>query len=331
VTPRPAVFCAWLRSGAVLPAVGIGGVVAAGKPAMVAIETPSGGHLEVPMTMVAAVRTRANDPATLTADRAGPDDNHDYLYVVKDGKPQRFTVDVHSIHDGKVWFALRGVDYDFPLRGDDSAAAIVFGQNRGFAPDRLAEPRVTVVLTGGERCQGKLLALDATLSVLLDEGARLVVPSDRLLRLEVATAKLRWLSTLVPRVEQTPAFDRVWPWTVDGSPAGPGIHLGGKVYSRGLVLVPRTRLNYDLGGRYDLFEATIGIDERGGPQAHAIFRVFTDGKLKFESAPMVLGSPPLAVHVELDRCRELSIEADFGKNFDLGDLCAFADARVLQR
>ena len=27
----------------------------------------------------------------------------------------------------------------------------------------------------------------------------------------------------------------------------------------------------------------------------------------------------------------MNLEADFGKNFDLGDLCAFADARVVQR
>ena len=57
--------------------------------------------------------------------------------------------------------------------------------------------------------------------------------------------------------------------------------------------VPRTRLLYDLGGRYDLFEATIGIDERGGPQAHAIFRVYGDGRMLYESPPMLLASAML--------------------------------------
>lgn len=326
VAPRQATLCAWLRSGAVLPAVRIDGDAAA-----VTIETPSGAHLSVPMTAVAALRTRANAPKTLDADRALPDDNLDYLYVVKDGSPQRFSVTVHAVRDGKVFFALRGTDYDFPLRGDDSVAAIVFGRNTGFAPDRIGAPRVTVELSGGERFAGRLLGLDASLLVELDEGARLQVPSERLLRLEVATDKLRWLSTLTPRVEQTAAFDRTWPWTVDGSPAGPGIRLAGRTFSRGVEMVPRTRLTYDLGGRYDVFEAVIGIDERGGPQAHAILRVLGDGAMLFESDPMTLGGVPQSIRVELGRCQELTLEADFGKNYDLGDLCAFADARVLQR
>jgi hypothetical protein len=94
---------------------------------------------------------------------------------------------------------------------------------------------------------------------------------------------------------------------------------------------PRTRLTSDLGGRFDVFEATVGIDDRGGPAAHAIFRVLVDGEVAWESAPKTLGEPPEQVRVELQKCRQLAIEADFGKNYDLGDFCAFADARVVQR
>ena len=93
----------------------------------------------------------------------------------------------------------------------------------------------------------------------------------------------------------------------------------------------RSRLTFDLGGKYDVFEATIGIDERGGPQAHAIFRVLVDGKVAFDSGPVQRDSQAQVVRVELAKCQSLAIEADFGKNFDLGDLCAFADARLVQK
>lgn len=325
-------MCVWLRSGGVLPAVRVDGVAAtADKPAHWFVETASGAKLELPQTTIAALRSRGVEPASFTVDRGAPDTNSDYLYVVKDGKPQRFRVQVTALVDGSVHFDLGGKPYDFPLAGSDSVAAIVFGKNTGFAPDQLGKPRVIASLNSGERCGGRLEAMGAETTLVLDEGARLVVPTASVMALEVASDKLCWLSTLTPRVEQVAAFDRKWPWTVDGSQAGPGIRLGGRTYSRGLVVVPRTRLTYDLGGRFDRFEATIGIDERGGPQAHAIFRVIADGKPVFESAPMQLGTMPQTIAVEVGRCRELAIEADFGKNFDLGDLCAFADARVVQR
>jgi hypothetical protein len=96
------------------------------------------------------------------------------------------------------------------------------------------------------------------------------------------------------------------------------------------VVVPRTRLTWDLDGRFDRFEATIGIDDRGGPQANAVVRVVADGKVLFESEPLVFGRPAQTIRVELGRCRQLALEVDFGKNYDLGDFCAFADARVVQ-
>ena len=321
----------WLRSGSLLPATRIDGVAAtASTPNQLLIELASGGELRVPLTTVAAVRSRANDPQTFTADRKEPDENRDYLYVVKDGAPQRFGVTIEAVRDGNVHFDLRGSSYEFPLRGDNSVAAIVFGKNTGFAPDRLPAPRVQASLAGGEVCFGKLLAIGASVKLQLDEGAILEVPASRLLGLDVQSDKLAWLSSMQPRVEQTAAFDRVWPWTVDRSPAGPGIVLGGVTYARGLVMVPRTRLTFELGGRYDVFEAVLGFDERSGPQAHAIFRVLTDGKLLFEVTLSGPGSQPRLIHLQLARCRELTLEADFGNDFDLGDLCAFAEARVLQ-
>ena len=328
----------WLRSGAAFPATRIVGAAAQnGKPASVSIATPSGAEFTVPMSALAALRCRAEEPRAFAADRQSPDVNNDLLYAVKDGKPQRFSVTVESIVDGRVHFTLRStVDlsstaYDFALQGDDATAAIVFGKNTGFAPDRQGKPRVSVALTGGEVFEGRLLQADTALRLRFDEGCEASMPLGVVRRIDVLSDKLTWLSTLEPKAEQTPAFDRVWPWTLDRSPAGPGIVIAGKTYGRGLELVPRTRLTYDLAGKYDVFEAVLGIDDRGGPQAHAILRVLVDGKVAFESEPLVRGSKPKPVRVDLGKCKQLAIEADFGKNFDLGDLCAFADARVLQQ
>ena len=329
---EPGDLLVWLRSGSVIPARKIDGTAGgSGKTPMLSLDTAAGARIEVPLSSVAAIRSRSAEPGTFRADLEEPALNLDYLFIVKEGVPQKFSVTVESIHDGRVHFDLRGASYDFSLVGEDSVAGIVFGKNTGFAPDRQRRPRVLATMRSGERLEGKLKKLDSTLCLLLDEGVDFEAPSAGLLRLDVLSDKLTWLGSLQPKVEQTAAFDRVWPWTVDRSPAGEGIVLGGKVYSRGVVLVPRTRLIYDVGGRYDVFEAVIGIDDRGGPQAHAIFRVLGDGKLLFESVPRIFGQQPSPIRIELNRCRLLAIEADFGKNFDLGDLCAFADARIVQQ
>lgn len=333
-TPPPAsqgtVHRVLLRSGGELPAKALTGSIVAGQAPQLQIALPTGTDCTLPLHALAAVRILHDgvaEPATFAQDLAEPNPTQDFLYVVKDGKAQRFSVTVDGFSGNQVKFTLRGQSYDF---GIDGVQGIVFAKNTGFAPDRQPRPRAAVSLASGHSIEGRLLSLLDSCQVRLDEGCVVDVPLKDIARIAVVTDKLTWLSELKPTVEQVPAFDRVWPWTADRSPAGPGIKLAGQTYARGLEMVPRTRLTYDLAGKYDLFEALIGIDERGGPQAHAIFRVLVDGKVAFESEPMTLGKAPVAVRLELAKCKALAIEVDFGKNFDLGDLCAFADARIVQ-
>lgn len=322
----------WLRSGLELPAITLRGQPAAGgKPAALVVELPSGLAIDLPLPAIAALRhggASRPEPALFAADRRAPPANEDLLFVHKDGKPHRTQVTVTGCQPESIAFLLRGNPHEFALSG---VTAVVFGRNTGFAPDRQPRPRTAVALTTGERLEGRLLELGSSLRLRLDEGSIIDVPLPNLLRLEVASDRLVWLSELAPTVEQTPAFDRVWPWYVDRGHAGPGLVLGGATFARGISMVPRTRLTYDLAGRFDVFEAMIGIDDRGGPAAHAVFRVLVDGAVAFESAPKTLGSAAEPVRVELNKCKQLAIEVDFGKNYDLGDFCVFADARVTQR
>ena len=322
----------WLRSGVELPAVRLAGQPgAAGKPAKLVVELPVGATVELPLGALHAVRhggTERPEPTSFGSDLSAPPLNNDLIYVVKDGKATRSSVTIVGLQADKVDFELRGKAFDFDLSG---VTALVFGKNTGFAADRQANPRATLELTTGERLLGRLLQFGEVARLRLDEGVEIEVAGSRVLRLGIASDRLRWLSDLTPKVEQTPAFDRVWPWTTDRSIGGPGFVIGGTSFARGVGMVPRTRLTYDLGGNYDVFDAMIGIDDRGGPQAHAVFRVLADDKVVFEAGDRTRGLPPMPVHIQLEKCRRLAIEVDFGKNYDLGDYCAFADARVVRR
>ena len=323
----------WLRSGLELPVVRFGGEPAAdGKPATLRVETPSGLTLTFPLGAVRALRhggLERPEPNLFRADLDKPSANDDLLYVVKDGKAQRSLVTVTGLRSDGIDFLLRGDAYEFELKG---LAAVVFGANTGLPPDRQPKPRVRLELCRGEAFDGRLLGLDATSARLrLDEGVEVVVPSAQLLRFTVQSDRLAWLGDLKPVVTQTPAFDRTWPPTFDRSLGGAGFQLAGERFARGVGLVPRTRLDYELGGRFDVFEARIGIDDRGGAEANAIFRVLVDGKVAYESAAKKRGDAAELVRVPLQKAQRFAIEVDFGANYDLGDHCVFADARVLQQ
>ncbi|MCK5940362.1 MAG: NPCBM/NEW2 domain-containing protein, partial [Planctomycetes bacterium] len=307
----------WLRSGPELPAKKLTGRAGAdGKPSVLIARLPCGAELELPISTLRAIRhggLMRPQPTLFAQDLAEPPANDDVIYVVRDGQAQRSLVGVTAIREQAIDFRLRGDEYEFEL---DGLAGVVFGVNTGFAPDRQPRPRTVVALTTGERIEGRLLSLGERVRCRLDEGCVLDVPVSRLFRLEVSSDKLVWLADLDPKVEQTPAFDRTWPWHNNRSVAGPGFELGGQRFERGIGMVPRTRLTYALDGRFDVFEAMIGIDDRGGPAAHAVFRVHVDGKQVFESPPMVRDQKPQSVRVALDKARSLTIEVDFGKNYD---------------
>ncbi len=207
---------------------------------------------------------------------------------------------------------------------------LVFGQ--GAAPDAQPGPRATVHIAGGGTVTGALAALDpvADRCVLrLDEGADLDFPLRHVARVTFRSDRLVYLSDLDPTVvEQTPALGRTWPWLRDRAPLGDDLRLGGKTHRRGLVLIPRTKLSFDIGGRFDWFETTIGIDDRAGEIGDATVRILGDGKVLYEREHVCPHYLPQAVRLAVKDVRTLTLEADFGERLDLGDHCVFADARV---
>ncbi|MFO0311775.1 MAG: NPCBM/NEW2 domain-containing protein [Planctomycetota bacterium] len=323
----------WLRSGLDLPATALAGLPAAnGVPARLVVTLPAGVDVAVPLAMVRALRhggAERPEPALFAADRKQPLADADLLYVVRDGKAQRSAVTLRGFGASTVDFTLRGDEYEFATAG---VAAVLFGDATGAAPDRQPKPRARLQLASGEALDGKLLALSADGARLrLDEGVEVAVPAAAVFDLQMQSDRMVWLSDLQPKVEQTPAFDRVWLIGVDRTPAGKGLQLGGVAHARGLCLVPRARLTYDLGGRFDVFEAIVGIDDRAGPDAHALLRVLVDGVVVWDGGARTRGQQPEALRLELKKAKSLALEADFGRNYDLGDFCVFADARLVQQ
>jgi hypothetical protein len=286
------------------------------------------GKALVPLRFVAAIRFQpraaADDRGFLAATTELPD--KDQLYALREREIVRLTVEVLGFERDRVKVLFGGEQQTIPI---DKIYGLVMGRSSGVAPDPITGPRATVLSSGGAAVTGRLLVLDDERCTLaLAEGPQLSFPRARVHKIRIASDALAFLSDLVPKVEQTPALDRTWPPMFDQAPAGGLIKLGGKEHSRGIVLVPRTRLRYALEGRFQWFAAIVGLEDRSGPQAHAVLRVVADGKVVFDSGEVTPGAEPRDVKLEVLGVKELVLEADFGKNLDLGDQCVFASARV---
>ncbi len=256
--------------------------------------------------------------------------SNDLLFAInrESQKLSRLSVIVQGFDGENVLVLFRDEVRPVPI---SQLYGLVFGAELGVRPPTQARPTVILESLAGHQLRGRLLDWDGkTCRLQLPEGAEIELACPRIRRFSVQSSKIEYLSDLSPRAEQVPAFDHLRPWLVDSAPRGSGLQLGGQEYSRGLCLIPRTRLTFDLSGQFDRFEAIIGIDDRSNREAHADFRVFLDEKLVFEAKGVRHGQAGQGLRIPLAGASSLILETDFGENFDLGDHCLFADARLLK-
>jgi alpha-galactosidase len=93
------------------------------------------------------------------------------------------------------------------------------------------------------------------------------------------------------------------------SAAGDGrpIMLGGTGYAKGLGVHAPSELRYDLGGRCTAFAADIGLDAEVGANGAAVFQVWADGALIYDSGVLRGGMGPVPVYLDIPGVHELRL------------------------
>ena len=59
--------------------------------------------------------------------------------------------------------------------------------------------------------------------------------------------------------------------------------------------------------------------------------MLADGKVVLQLDAVTKQQAPQPIALAIKGVKSLALEVDFGANFDVGDLCAFADARVIKK
>jgi hypothetical protein len=167
-------------------------------------------------------------------------------------------------------------------------------------------------------------------------GEKAAIPLKDVLSLDVLLGRSVSLTDLKPHsVEQTGYLGVVWPWTADRSVRGTPLRVstadGESTFDQGIGTHPRTVLTFDLSGKYQRFEALVGMDPSAPIRGRAKVQIRVDGKERNITGLAELDSGN-AVPVELDvrGAKELTLATDFSSAGGVGADVNWCDARLIE-
>jgi hypothetical protein len=206
--------------------------------------------------------------------------------------------------------------------------AVLFARPASVTP----ESQAVVHLFTGDIVPGNLrdasadeLKLDAifgqAVGIEVEAIRSIVVHSDRVVYLsDVAPVSYRHSGLIHDQQE----------WRKDGNVHGGPISLAGRQHAKGLGVRSRSELAYDIGGNYEAFAATVGIDDAVRPQGSVVFRVLTDGDAAFDSGLLTGADEPVDLQVSTAAVARLTLIVDFGEGADIGDWADWGSARLIR-
>jgi len=106
------------------------------------------------------------------------------------------------------------------------------------------------------------------------------------------------------------------------------LQIGTSRFARGLGSHAPGEIVVDLDGRYDWFEAVVGVQWQQGATGSVVFRVYVDGRKRFDSGTLRESDPPRAVRVRVRGAQELRLVAGDAGDGITCDCANWAEARL---
>jgi hypothetical protein len=228
---------------------------------------------------------------------------------------------------------------------DESGGSFLFaGESRKFQNEKLygivfaagaAKPapgQVLIELADGSSFSAALKsANEKTVRAESSFGAAVEISVSHLRRLKFRSDRVEFVSDLKPTTQRIEGVLHA-PWAVqpDRNVLGNSLSIGGRKFERGLGVHSRTELSYAIGGEFDRFAATIGIDDAVRPLGSVVMQVLGDGRTLFDSGLVAGDQPPRDILVEVAGVESLTLVVDYGDGLDASDHADWGDARLLR-
>ncbi len=301
-------------------------------------DTSIGNDLRIPLTSLAGIWFSDVDDLNLSADVSAPSartlydealdhrlSGKDVLVTMSEGKPVAIRGRIAALGPNGGRFLLGRKERTFTL---DHVRGIVFAT--GLASGE-SWP-VTVHLSSGGAFPGRLLGADRSVARFHTSfGTEVALPLHAISWLSFQSDRLVYLSDMTPaRQENTGLLHQPSPARFDRSVSNGPLMIAGRHFDKGLGVHARSTLEYRLGGAFQTFAVTIGVDDAVRPRGSVVFRIEGDGRLLFDSGPVTGGHPPRSVTVDITGVSTISLTVDYGEDLDLSDHADWADARLIK-
>jgi beta-galactosidase len=116
----------------------------------------------------------------------------------------------------------------------------------------------------------------------------------------------------------------------DQAQGGGALSLRGKTFAKGLGVHAMSKLTYDVNRSYKRFIAQVGLDDSAGDLASVEFKIYSDGKLVWESGVLRRTSPAKAIDIEVLNTTQLVLEVTAADNADIQDRANWANAKLVR-
>ena len=150
--------------------------------------------------------------------------------------------------------------------------------------------------------------------------ARVLVPVDRIRRIDMLGGRWERLSTLTPvSHEQASMLGLIWEPQTDQNVLGGPLSVAGEAFDYGVGVHSRSKLGYELKGEFHEFVTFFGLDDAGGPLADVRVAIVVDDVTRYEEPHVRSGKLFGPVRIDVSRAQRLELLVDFGENGDLQD------------
>ncbi|MCL2647497.1 MAG: NPCBM/NEW2 domain-containing protein [Phycisphaerales bacterium] len=253
----------------------------------------------------------------------------DIAYVSKDGEVKAVAGFATGCDGEFLNFKYDGQDHGIKL---DRLVGLVLAQREIPAEREMYE--TFMLSTPGEMISGRITGMDKDafhVTVLGggDVKKNIAVPIAKIDKIAVKNGRLVWLGDLKPAlVQEVPYLDYMMSYRVNQSLTGGPLKMQDTFVDRGIAVHSKCFLTYDLSGAFEKLRMTVGFQQPEGKMGRAALRVLGDEKVLWEDLDAKGDGKSVPLDLNIQGVKMLRLEADYGKDQDVGDRVIWGDARL---
>jgi NPCBM/NEW2 domain len=227
-----------------------------------------------------------------------------------------------------------------PTGGDSTAVPLQSIASAEFAspPGSTTAPATPTRAFRVSTTDGTVLTTDSVrltdrdLHVLLPGNVDHPIPLSSIAGIEQINGPVIWLSSLTPTQNiQTPFFSqRTQPGQMNKTVEGDVIRFGDREFSHGIGVHSYSRLDFPIDPSCKSFRTQYAIDG-DQPWADVTVRIKLDDKIAYEKTHVTSGVLSDVVNIDLNGAKTLTLEVDYGENYDVQDRLNWIEPALLRK